>query len=483
MSNTISDLDRDALGGPSSIVVGEPPGGSRGTDLAVAARESWRSALERVARCSPAALTGSVVRLEGLVAGVADFPAPIGAQVAIETVAARELAGEVVGFRDELALVFPWGPVDGVRYGQRVRLRRTTRVVPVGDALLGRVIDARGRPIDGQGPAVCPYQALLDRAPPAAISRPRIDRPFITGIRAIDGLMTCGRGQRLGVFAGAGVGKSVSLGMLVRNAAADVVVVAMIGERGREVNEFLQRDLGEEGRARSVVVVATSDEPAPLRVRAAFTATAIAEHFRDQGREVLLLMDSLTRFAHAHREIGLGAGEPPATRGYPPSTFALLPRLLERSGRAATGSITGFYSVLVDGDDAHDPVSETVRGLLDGHVWLSRKLAAQAHFPAIDVLESVSRVMPDVVSREQRVQAIRVREWLAAYQEHADLIALGAYKSGANPVVDMALERRAEIMRFLRQDLTEHGSFDATLDQLQRLASPAPLRPNPSPNR
>ncbi|MEY4179447.1 MAG: Flagellum-specific synthase [Planctomycetota bacterium] len=428
-------------------------------------------AFERVARCLPAALAGSVVRLEGLVVGVADFPAPVGAQVAIETAAARELAGEVVGFRDDLALVYPWGAVDGVRYGQRVRLQRTTRVVPVGDALLGRVIDARGRPIDGQGPAACPYQAPLDRAPPAAILRPRIDRPFKTGIRAIDGLLTCGLGQRLGIFAGAGVGKSVSLGMLVRNAAADVVVVAMIGERGREVNEFLQRDLGEDGRARSVVVVATSDEPAPLRVRAAFTATAIAEHFRDQGRDVLLLMDSLTRFAHAHREIGLGAGEPPATRGYPPSTFALLPRLLERSGRAETGSITGFYSVLVDGDDQQEPVSDTVRGLLDGHVWLSRKLASQGHFPAIDVLESVSRVMPDVVSRDHRLQAVRIREWLAAYQEHADLIALGAYKAGANPVVDMALERRAEILRFLRQDLTESAPYDAMLDQLNRVTS------------
>jgi flagellum-specific ATP synthase len=434
-------------------------------------------AFERVARCLPAALAGSVVRLEGLVIGVADFPAPVGAQVAIETAGARELAGEVVGFRDELALVYPWGAVDGVRYGQRVSLRRTTRVVPVGDALLGRVIDSRGRPIDGQGPAACPHQALLDRAPPAAILRPRIDRPFATGIRAIDGLLTCGLGQRLGIFAGPGVGKSVSLGMLVRNAAADVVVVAMIGERGREVNEFLQRDLNAEGRARSVVVVATSDEPAPLRVRAAFTATAIAEHFRDQGLDVLLLMDSLTRFAHAHREIGLGAGEPPATRGYPPSTFALLPRLLERSGRAESGSITGFYSVLVDGDDHQEPVCDAVRGLLDGHVWLSRKLASQGHFPAVDVLESVSRVMPDVVSREHRHQAVRIREWLAAYQEHADLIALGAYRAGANPAVDTAIERRSEIQRFLRQDLTESASFDATLDQLARVTAPIGPRP------
>lgn len=451
--------------------VGDSARGSLRSSIGVA--EKRRDVLERVARCLPAALSGSVVRLEGLVVGVADFPAPIGSQVAIETAAARELAGEVVGFRDELALIYPWGAVDGVRYGQRVRLKRTTRVVPVGDALLGRVIDARGRTIDGQGPAACPYQAPLDRAPPAAILRPRIDRPFATGIRAIDGLLTCGLGQRLGIFAGAGVGKSVSLGMLVRNAAADVVVVAMIGERGREVNEFLQRDLGEEGRARSVVVVATSDEPAPLRVRAAFTATAIAEHFRDQGRDVLLLMDSLTRFAHAHREIGLGAGEPPATRGYPPSTFALLPRLLERSGRSEIGSITGFYSVLVDGDDFHEPVSDAVRGLLDGHVWLSRKLAGQGHFPAIDVLESVSRVMPEVVSPDHRLQAVRIREWLAAYQEHADLIALGAYRPGANPAVDTAIERRPEILKFLRQDLAESAPFDNMLDQLNRLASMA----------
>lgn len=455
----------------TNAAVGDSARGSLRSSIGVA--EKRRDVLERVARCLPAALSGSVVRLEGLVVGVADFPAPIGSQVAIETAAARELAGEVVGFRDELALIYPWGAVDGVRYGQRVRLKRTTRVVPVGDALLGRVIDARGRTIDGQGPAACPYQAPLDRAPPAAILRPRIDRPFATGIRAIDGLLTCGLGQRLGIFAGAGVGKSVSLGMLVRNAAADVVVVAMIGERGREVNEFLQRDLGEEGRARSVVVVATSDEPAPLRVRAAFTATAIAEHFRDQGRDVLLLMDSLTRFAHAHREIGLGAGEPPATRGYPPSTFALLPRLLERSGRSEIGSITGFYSVLVDGDDFHEPVSDAVRGLLDGHVWLSRKLAGQGHFPAIDVLESVSRVMPEVVSPDHRLQAVRIREWLAAYQEHADLIALGAYRPSANPAVDTAIERRPEILKFLRQDLAESAPFDNMLDQLNRLASMA----------
>jgi len=279
-------------------------------------------------------------------------------------------------------------------------------------------------------------------------------------------------GQRLGIFAGAGVGKSVTLGMLVRHTAADVAVVALIGERGREVNEFLQRDLGAEGRARSVVVVATSDEPAPLRVRAALTATALAEYFRDQGRNVLLLMDSLTRLAHAQREIGLAAGEPPTTRGYPPSTFALLPKLIERAGRAPRGSITGFYSVLVEGDDPQEPVSDAARGLLDGHIYLSRRLASQGHFPAVDVLESVSRVMPDVVSREQRLAATRFREFLAAHRDHADLISIGAYRPGTNPLVDAAETRLPDLQRFLRQDLHETSPLELTQQQLTSLTAP-----------
>lgn len=422
--------------------------------------------LSQVQRANLAGVTGSVVRWEGTVAGVADFPAPVGAQVEVMPGGGAAVAGEVVGFRDDLTLIYPWGPLEGVRYGTRVRLVKTTRTVAVGDALLGRVIDARGRAIDGAPTPALGLQAPLERRAPDAVSRPRIDSPLPTGIRAIDGLLTCGLGQRLGIFAGAGVGKSVTLGMLVRNTAADVAVVALIGERGREVNEFLERDLGPAGRARSVVVVATSDEPAPLRVRAALTATAIAEHFRDSGRNVLLLMDSLTRFAHAQREIGLAAGEPPTTRGYPPSVFAQLPKLVERAGRSPHGSITGFYSVLVEGDDPQEPVSDAVRGLLDGHIHLSRKLAAQGHFPAIDVLESISRVMPDIVSREHRLRAARVRELLAAHREHADLISIGAYRSGMNPTVDAALAQLPEIQRFLRQEWSEATPFGQTVEAL-----------------
>ena len=434
---------------------------------------------EQLARIAPTGICGTIVRLEGTLAAVADFPAPLGAQVEI---AGREitgagiagpasdpLVGEVVGFRDDLTLVYPWSDFAGVRYGTRVHLRRTTRTIPVGESLLGRVIDARGRVIDGREAPICIDRAPLDRAPPPAMSRPRIDEPLSTGVRAIDGLLTCGVGQRMGIFSGAGVGKSVTLGMMARHSSADVVVIALVGERGREVNEFLARDLGPDGLARSVVVVSTSDEPAPLRVRAAWTATAVAEYFRDRGRNVLLVMDSLTRFAQAQREIGLAAGEPSTTRGYPPSVFALLPKLVERAGRAATGSITGFYSVLVEGDDPREPISDAVRGLLDGHTFLSRKLAGQGHFPAIDVLESLSRLMPDLATREHRAAAGVVRELMSALRDHADLIAIGAYRPGSHAQVDAGLALQAEINRFLRQDVDEASTVEACRRELIRL--------------
>src|SRR5262249_8965581 len=300
-------------------------------------------------------------------------------------------------------------------------------------------------------PPVLSERVALSRSPPIATERPRIDTPLSTGVRAIDGLLTCGLGQRIGIFSGSGVGKSVTLGMMARYTSADVTVIGLIGERGREVNDFVERDLGETGLKKSVVVVATSDEPALVRVQAALTATAVAEYFRGLGRNVLLIMDSLTRFALAQREIGLAAGEPPTTRGYPPSVFALLPRLIERAGRAPAGSITAFYSVLVEGDDTNEPVSDTVRGLLDRHVILSGRLASQAHWPAIDVLESISRLFPDVTPPEQQAAAQSVRELLAAYREHEDLISIGAYRSGANSTVDAAIALRDEIQRFLRQ--------------------------------
>jgi FliI/YscN family ATPase len=292
-----------------------------------------------------------------------------------------------------------------------------------------------------------------------------------TGIRSIDGMLTCGRGQRVGIFAGSGVGKSVLLGMMARYTSADVNVIAMIGERGREMNEFLQRDLGPDGLARSVVVVATSDEPALTRVHAAMAATAVAEYFRDQGKDVLLLMDSITRFAMAQREIGLAAGEPPTTRGYPPSVFALLPKLAERTGRSALGSITAFYSVLVEGDDNAEPISDAVRGLLDGHIVLSRKIASRGHYPAVDVLESISRLMPAVVPNEHWQATLAVRDLMGAYRDHEDLISVGAYQSGKNPQVDKAIALQEDIRRFLRQDLSEASSVESARAELWKLAA------------
>ena len=370
----------------------------------------------------PTALWGSVVRTVGMTAAVADFPAPVGALVEIQRQSGKPLAAEVIGFRDDLTIVYLLDEMNGIRRGNRVRLVRTSRWLRVGNELLGRVVDAAARTIDDKPRPTLTDRIAFEPQHLSAIQRPRIDTPLSTGIRVIDGLLTCGRGQRMGIFAGSGVGKSVTLGMMARYTSADVNVIALIGERGREVNEFIERDLGPTGLAKSVVVVATSDEPALTRVRAAFTATTIAEYFRDQGRNVLLIMDSLTRLALAQREIGLAAGEPPTSRGFTPSVFAMLPRLLERAGRTTRGSITGFYSVLVEGDDPNEPICDAVRGLLDGHTWLSRKLAARGHYPAIDVLESISRLMNDIVTPEHRSAAQALREVMAAQRDNEDLV-------------------------------------------------------------
>jgi len=421
----------------------------------------------------PAALEGRIVRTVGMTAAAADFPAPVGALVEIDRHAAEPLEAEVIGFRDRQTLLYPFDDLNGVRHGDRVRLKRTKNWLRVGEGLLGRVIDARGRVVDGRAQPALVDRVPLDRRPPSAVDRPRIDAPLSTGIRAIDGLLTIGLGQRMGVFAGSGVGKSVLLGMTARYTSADVNVIALVGERGREVNEFLERDLGPDGLAKSVVVTATSDEPAVLRVRAAFTATAIAEWFRDRGKNVLLVMDSLTRFALAQREIGLAAGEPPTTRGYPPSVFALLPKLVERAGRSKLGSITALYSVLVEGDDENEPIADCVRGLIDGHTWLSRKIAARNHYPAIDVLPSLSRLMNDIATPEHREAAGVVRELLSAYRDHEDLISIGAYRKGANRTVDLAIEMLEPINAFLRQRVEEGSSVAEArtlLGQLLQLA-------------
>ena len=424
----------------------------------------------------PTELVGSVARTVGMTVSVADFPAPVGALAEIRRQAGPPLLAEVIGFRDHLTVLYPFSELAGVRRGNRVRLARTSRWLRVGEELLGRVIDSQGQAVDGKPQPALTQRARFRAPPPHPCDRPRIDSPLTTGIRAVDGPLTCGKGQRMGVFSGSGVGKSVLLGMMARHTTADVIVIALIGERGREVNEFLQRDLGPEGLARSVVVVATSNEPALVRVHAAHTATAVAEHFRDQGKDVLLLMDSLTRFALAQREIGLAAGEPPTTRGYPPSVFALLPKLVERTGRSPKGSITAFYAVLVEADDPNEPISDAVRGLLDGHVWLSRKLASRGHYPAIDVLESLSRLMPDVASPEQVRAAVAMRQLLAAHRDHEDLISIGAYRPGTNPAVDVAVEMQKRISGYLRQPVEAKSTAEQAYAELAGIEQEAVQR-------
>jgi flagellum-specific ATP synthase len=417
----------------------------------------------------PTALVGSVAGTVGMTVLVAGFPAPVGAVAEIQRHPGPPLVAEVIGFRDEMTLLYPFSDPAGVRHGHRVRLVRTTRWLRVGDQLLGRVIDAGGNAVDGRPQPALQDRASLQGCPPHPCQRPRIDEPLSTGVRAIDGLLTCGKGQRMGIFSGSGVGKSVLLGMMARYTSADVIVIALIGERGREVNEFIQRDLTANGLAKSVVVVATSNEPALVRVQAASTATAIAEYYRDQGKDVLLLMDSLTRFAFAQREVGLAAGEPPTTRGYPPSVFALLPKLVERAGRSPQGSITAFYAVLVEADDPSEPISDAVRGLLDGHTWLSRGLASRGQYPAVDVLESLSRLMPEVTGAEHRQAATAVRELLAAYRDHQDLISIGAYRRGSNRTVDMAVEMLEDVNRYLRQPVEQPSTLEDAREGLMQL--------------
>lgn len=428
---------------------------------------SLDTVFEQIESVLPARLIGSVVRTEGMTVSATGFPAPIGALAAIVQPTGRSIRAEVIGFRDNLTLLYSYADLTGVRPGSRIEMIRTVSWLRVGEELLGRVVDAFGNPMDELPTPVLPNRLRYDHSCPDACRRPRIDTVLSTGVRAIDGFLTVGQGQRIGIFAGSGVGKSVTLGMMARNTDADVIVLGLIGERGREVNDFIERNLGDEGKKKSVVVVSTSNEPALMRVRAAWSAMAIAEYFRDCGKNVLFLFDSLTRFAMAQREIGLAAGEPPTTRGYPPSVFSLMPKLVERAGRTDAGSITAFMTVLVEGDDKNDPICDAVRGLLDGHIWLSRKLSTRGHYPAIDPIESVSRLMPDICGPDHLAAAQKMRQLLGIYAENEDLINVGAYRVGSNPEIDEAIAKKPAIDRWLCQPMNESARFDDSLETMK----------------
>ena len=376
---------------------------------------------------------------------------------------------EVVGFTENAVLLMPLGDMQGISPGATVIASGNSHEVQVGDSLLGRVLDGLGQPIDDKESLNVSRAYPVNNMPPNPLSRMRIREPLPLGVKVIDGMLTCGRGQRIGIFAGSGVGKSTLLGMIARNTVADINVIGLIGERGREVKEFIENDLKEEGLSRSVVVVATSDQPALVRKKGALLATSLAEYFRDQGKNVILMMDSLTRFSMAQREVGLAIGEPPVTKGYPPSVFAELPRLLERSGNSDKGSITALYTVLVDGDDMNEPIADTVRGILDGHIVLSRALANKNHYPAIDVLASVSRVMPSIMSAEHMKKVGVMRDLLATYKDSEDLISIGAYVKGSSKKVDFAIEKNDEINNFLKQGVHDKYTFSQIEDMIGQI--------------
>jgi type III secretion system H+-transporting two-sector ATPase len=419
---------------------------------------------------SPVEVRGRVTELVGLLIRAAVPGARVGEVCLIRSPhSARELRAEVVGFRGSEVILMPLGDIHDVSMGAEVVSTGAPLTVRVGDGLLGRVLDGLGEPADGRGPVEEAQERAVSARPPDPLRRRRVLKPLATGVRAVDGLLTVGEGQRVGIYAAAGVGKSTLLGMLARNTEADVNVIALVGERGREVRDFIEHDLGGEGLQRSVVVVATSNEPSLVRMKAAYVATTVAEHFRDQGRRVLFLMDSVTRFARALREVGLAAGESPARAGFPPSVFSELPRLLERTGNSERGSITAFYTVLVEGDDLTEPIADETRSILDGHVVLTRALAAGGHYPAIDVGQSVSRVMPAVAAPPHVEAARRFREVLAAYEAQKDLILIGAYKKGSDPRTDLAIAKADAMNAFLRQGTAEKAPSASTLSQLQKM--------------
>jgi flagellum-specific ATP synthase len=431
--------------------------------------------LAKYQRCVDTACTiqasGKVTNVVGLVIEAQGPLSRLGTVCDIYTKGdSHKITAEVLGFKDNKVLMMPLQEIRGIGPGCPIVARQQRAVIPVGPGLLGRVIDGLGNPIDNKGPIPVESEYPIYGTPVNPLTRKRISKPLDLGIRAINGLLSVGCGQRIGIFAGSGVGKSVLLGMIARKTAADVNVIALIGERGREVNEFIEKELGEKGLERSVIVVATSDHLPLIRMRGAFIATAIAEFFRDQGRHVNLMMDSVTRFAMAQREIGLALGEPPTTKGYTPSVFTLLPKLCERAGTSANrGTITGLYTVLVEGDDTNEPIADALRSILDGHINLTRDLSNQNHYPAIDILSSISRVMDDIIDPEQRQYANKLKETLAVYRKAEDLINIGAYVAGSNPKIDYAIEMIEKINQYLKQDIDETTDFAESISQLAQL--------------
>ncbi len=409
---------------------------------------------------------GKVSRVVGLTIESDGPDVSIGNCCKINTKDGKSVLAEVVGFKDKKILLMPYGDIEGVGLGSIVEGFDYPLSVKVSNNLLGRVLNGLGEPMDHKGPIEALDEVSTTNVPPDPLSRNRIKNQLSLGVKAIDGLLSIGKGQRVGIFAGSGVGKSTLMGMIARNTSASINVIALIGERGREVKEFIEKDLGEEGLKRSVLVIATSDQPALVRLKAAQVATSIAEYFREQGNDVLLLMDSLTRYAMAQREVGLAVGEPPVSRGYTPSVFSIMPKLLERAGNSGKGSITGLYTVLVDGDDLTEPVTDTARGILDGHIVLSRKLANKNHYPAIDVLASVSRVMSDIVTKEHKGNAFEIKKLMGTYSEAEDLINVGAYVSGSNEDIDMAISKRKPILDFLTQSTDEKFSLEEVYEKM-----------------
>jgi flagellum-specific ATP synthase len=442
--------------------------------VAVPWREQLSRSLQVAANLPPPPVEGRLSRMVGLTMETLGCQAAVGERCEVMS-GGGSIEAEVVGFAGDRLYLMPTGDVHGIKPGARVIPRHGAGHVRVGLELLGRVIDGSGEPLDGRGPIYLDDRARLTGTPINPLLRAPIERTLDVGVRAINALLTVGRGQRIGLFAGSGVGKSVLLGMMARYTEADVIVVGLIGERGREVKEFIEKILGEQGRSRAVVVAAPADSPPLMRLHGAWTATAIAEYFRDQGRNVLLIMDSLTRFAQAQREIGLAIGEAPATKGYPPSVFARLPQLVERAGNGGPqqGSITAFYTVLTEGDDQQDPIADAARAILDGHIVLSRRIAEAGHYPAIDVEASISRVMHDIVPAKQLNQARHLKRLLSTYEHNRDLVAIGAYRSGSDPRIDAAIAAHPALQEFLRQDLQQRVGFADSVAQLNQLIGAA----------